>query len=59
MVTQLHGIPDYDLKLCSPDSEACKLIEYKSPLEAPNNPPQHSNPLHNSISILSPPQSYK
>ena len=41
MVTQLHGIPydSYDLKLCSPDSEACKLIEYKSPLEGPNNPP--------------------
>ena len=36
MVTQLHGIPDYDLKLCDPDSEACKIIEYKSPLEAPN-----------------------
>jgi hypothetical protein len=37
MVTQLHGIPynSYDLKLCSPDSEACKLIEYKSPLEGP------------------------
>jgi hypothetical protein len=44
MVTQLHGIPsnNYDLKLCSPDSEACKLIEYKSPLEAPNNPPQQA-----------------
>lgn len=44
MVTQLHGIPydSYDLKLCSPDSEACKLIEYKSPLEGPNNTPQQA-----------------
>ena len=44
MVSQLHGIPsnNYDLKLCSPDSEACKLIEYKSPLEGPNNTPQQA-----------------
>ena len=44
MVSQLHGIStnDYDLKLCSPDSEACKLIDYKSPLEAPNNTPQQA-----------------
>jgi len=42
MVQKLHGISDYDLKLCEPDSEACKLIEYKSPLEAPNNPPQQA-----------------
>jgi hypothetical protein len=37
MVVNLHGISrsDYDLKLCAPDSEACKLIEYKSPLEGP------------------------
>jgi hypothetical protein len=44
MVVALHGISrsDYDLKLCEPDSEACKLIEYKSPLESPNNPPQQA-----------------
>jgi LAS superfamily LD-carboxypeptidase LdcB len=42
MVTKLHGISDYDLKLCEPDSKACKLIDYKSPLEAPNNTPQQS-----------------
>jgi LAS superfamily LD-carboxypeptidase LdcB len=36
MVKELHGIADYDLKLCSPDSEACKIIDYKSPLEPPN-----------------------
>jgi len=41
-VIKLHGVSDYDLKLCSPDSEACKLIEYKSPLEATNNTPQQS-----------------
>ena len=40
MVKELHGIADYDLKLCSPDSEACKLIEYKSPLEPPNKTPE-------------------
>jgi hypothetical protein len=60
MVSQLHGIPssDYDLKLCSPDSEACKLIEYKSPLEAPNNSPQQAaindtppGPSHSSTKI--------
>jgi len=44
MIVNLHGISrsDYDLKLCSPDSEACKLIEYKSPLEGPNNTPQQA-----------------
>ena len=42
MVQKLHGISEYDLKLCEPDSEACKLIEYKSPLEGPNNPPQQA-----------------
>jgi hypothetical protein len=44
MVVDRHGISrsDYDLKLCSPDSEACKLIEYKSPLEAPNNSPNQA-----------------
>jgi hypothetical protein len=44
MVTDLHGISrnDYDLKLCSPDSEACKLIDYKSPLEASNKTPQQA-----------------
>jgi LAS superfamily LD-carboxypeptidase LdcB len=42
MVTKLHGISDYDLKLCEPDSKACKLIDYKSPLEAPNNTPEQS-----------------
>jgi hypothetical protein len=44
MVVSLHGISrsDYDLKLCEPDSEACKLIEYKSPLEPPNNTPQQA-----------------
>lgn len=42
MVAQLHGISynDYDLKLCSPDSETCKLIDYKSPLEPLNTPQQ-------------------
>lgn len=40
MVQKLHGISDYDLKLCEPDSEACKLIDYKSPLEPPNNTPE-------------------
>jgi hypothetical protein len=55
MVTQLHGIADYDLKLCDPDTEACKIIEYKSPLEAPNKttdqaavadtPPVSTNPV--------------
>lgn len=41
MVVEKHGISrtDYDLKLCEPDSEACKLIDYKSPLEGPNNTP--------------------
>jgi hypothetical protein len=36
-VEKLHGIKtsDYDLKLCSPDSKACSLIPYKSPLEPP------------------------
>ena len=42
MVTKLHGISDYDLKLCSIDTEYCKLIDYKSPLEAPNNTPQQA-----------------
>jgi len=44
MVVALHGISrsDYDLKLCEPDSEACKLIEYKSPLEPSNNTPQQA-----------------
>jgi len=44
MVSAIQGIPysSYDLKLCSPDSEECKLIEYKSPLEVPNNKPQQA-----------------
>jgi len=44
MVNAIQGVPysSYDLKLCSPDSEECKLIEYKSPLEAPNNTPQQA-----------------
>jgi hypothetical protein len=42
MVQKLHGISDYDLKLCEPDSEACKLIDYKSPLEPPNNTAQQA-----------------
>ena len=41
-VTKLHGISDYDLKLCPIDTEYCNLIEYKSPIEAPNNTPQQS-----------------
>jgi len=41
-VTKLHGISDYDLKLCARDTEYCKLIDYKSPLEAPNNTPQQA-----------------
>jgi Peptidase_C39 like family len=44
-VVKLHGIKDYDLKLCSPDSEACKLIEYKSPLQVPNISPQTKNDI--------------
>jgi hypothetical protein len=44
-VVKLHGVSDYDLKLCSPDSEACKLIEYKSPLEVPNISPQTKNDI--------------
>jgi hypothetical protein len=38
-VTRLQGtsFSDYDLKLCAPNNEACSLIPYKSPLEAPNN----------------------
>jgi LAS superfamily LD-carboxypeptidase LdcB len=43
MVTQIQGISYDDLKLCSPDSEACNLIEYKSPLEAANNRSQPKN----------------
>jgi LAS superfamily LD-carboxypeptidase LdcB len=44
-VTRIQGISydSYDLKLCSPDSEACSLIEYKSPLEAANNRSQPKN----------------
>ena len=43
-VEKLHSIKtsDYDLKLCSPDSKACSLIPYKSPLEAPDNTPQQA-----------------
>ena len=33
MVISKNGIRDYDLKLCSPDSESCKFIDYISPLE--------------------------
>ena len=33
MVISKNGIQDYDLKLCSPDSESCKFIDYISPLE--------------------------
>jgi hypothetical protein len=60
MVNTIHGIPynSYDLKLCEPDSEACKLIEYKSPLEAPKNTPQQAaindtppGPSHSNIKI--------
>ncbi len=40
MVTKLHGISDYDLKLCPIDVEYCKLIDYKSPIKAPDNTPQ-------------------
>ena len=36
------SINDYDLKLCAPDTEACSLIEYKSPLEAPNKTPEQA-----------------
>lgn len=47
MVVEKHGISrtDYDLKLCEPDSEACKLIEYKSPLEGSNNTPDQAAAL--------------
>ena len=41
-VTKLHGINDYDLKLCPIDTEYCKLIEYKSPIETPNNTPSQA-----------------
>ena len=43
-VTSLNGmsINDYDLKLCAPDTETCSLIEYKSPLEAPNKTPEQA-----------------
>lgn len=40
-VTHLHGYDGFQnvsgLKLCSPDTEACSLIPYKSPLQAPSN----------------------
>ena len=36
-VKQLHGVSDYDLKLCSPDSATCSVIEYKSPLKGKDN----------------------
>ena len=42
MVTKLHGISDYDLKLCPIDVEYCKLIDYKSPIKAPDNTPQQA-----------------
>lgn len=38
-VSQNHGIStyDYNLQLCVPDTVSCSIIEYKSPLQAPNN----------------------
>jgi len=36
-VKTLHGLSEYDLKLCSPDTESCSIITYKSPLEAPKS----------------------
>lgn len=43
-VSKLHGISTYDygLKLCLTDTEPCSLIEYKSPLEAPNKTPDQA-----------------
>ena len=38
-VTNLHGYDYRGLKLCTPNTEACSLIPYKSPLEPPNNTP--------------------
>jgi hypothetical protein len=38
-VTNLHGYDYRGLKLCSPDTEACSLIPYKSPLEPPSPTP--------------------
>lgn len=35
----LHTTIKYDLKLCSPDTKSCFLIEYKSPLKAPIDTP--------------------
>jgi hypothetical protein len=35
LVKLVHGIGDYDLKLCSPDTTYCSLIEYKSPIQPP------------------------
>lgn len=37
MITNLYGIPEYGLDLCSPDTIACSIIEYKSPLTISND----------------------
>jgi len=37
LVRSLHGINDYDLKLCNPDTTSCSLIEYKSPIKSPES----------------------
>jgi hypothetical protein len=42
-VSKLHGVTDYKLDLCSPDTGSCSVIEYKSPLEAPTNSSINSN----------------
>lgn len=41
-VSKLHGVSEYDLKLCEPDTESCSIIEYKSPLQQPNITPQQA-----------------
>ena len=51
-VKNLYGI-DYDLKLCSPDTNYCNIIPYKSPLENPNPSPinQSDDKLGSSQSV--------
>lgn len=50
----LHGGSSLgDLKLCAPDNEACSLIPYKSPLEAPNNATASQTPVTGTQSTTS------